>query len=99
MRFVFRRSGSLIGLYVGLVLAYGSVSHINAHIGMDTMKRILTGVVTASTLAHFYYVGFIRKVRERSTRQSLGVAGGTADVKLGGMLPGWVWHGSQWTAG
>ena len=25
MRFVFRRSGSLVGLYVGLVLAYGSV--------------------------------------------------------------------------
>ena len=26
MRFVFRRSGSLVGLYVGLVFAYGSVS-------------------------------------------------------------------------
>ena len=98
MRFVFRRSGSLIGLYVGLVLAYGSVSFINAHIGMDTMKRILTGVVTASTLLHFYYDGFIWKVRERSTRQSLGLAGGTADVNLGGMLPGWVWHGLKWAA-
>ena len=98
MRFVFRRSGSLIGLYVGLVLAYGSVSYINAHIGMDTMKRILTGVVTASTLLHFYYDGFIWKVRERSTRQSLGLAGGTADVNLGGMLPGWVWHGLKWAA-
>jgi Tfp pilus assembly protein PilF len=98
MRFVFRRSGSLIGLYVGLVLAYGSVSYINAHIGMDTMKRILTGVVTASTLLHFYYDGFIWKVRERSTRQSLGLAGGTADVSLGGMLPGWAWHGLKWVA-
>ncbi len=96
MRFVFRRSGSLIGLYVGLVLAYGSVSYINAHIGMDTVKRILTGVVTASTLLHFYYDGFIWKVRERSTRQSLGLAGGTADVSLGGLLPGWAWHGLKW---
>src|SRR5213595_102356 len=98
MRFVFRRSGSLIGLYVGLVLAYGSVLYINAHIGMDTVKRILTGVVTASTLLHFYYDGFIWKVRERSTRQSLGLAGGTADVSLGGMLPGWAWHGLKWVA-
>src|SRR5437762_385095 len=98
MRFVFRRSGSLIGLYVGLVLAYGSVSYINAYIGMDTVKRILTGVVTASTLLHFYYDGFIWKVRERSTRQSLGLAGGTADVSLGGMLPGWAWHGLKWVA-
>src|SRR6184192_4602064 len=75
MRFVFRRSGSLIGLYVGLVFAYGSVSYFNAHVGMETVKRILTGVVTASTLLHFYYDGFIWKVRERSTRQSLGLAG------------------------
>jgi tetratricopeptide (TPR) repeat protein len=96
MRFVFRRSGSLVGLYVGLVFAYGSVSFINAHIGMDTVKRILTGVVTASTLLHFYYDGFIWKVRERSTRQSLGLAGGTADVSLGGMLPSWAWHGLKW---
>jgi tetratricopeptide (TPR) repeat protein len=96
MRFVFRRSGSLIGLYMGLVLAYGSVSYINAHIGMDTVKRILTGVVTASTLLHFYYDGFIWKVRERSTRQSLGLSGGTADVSLGGLLPGWAWHGVKW---
>src|SRR6516225_8705614 len=96
MRFVFRRSGSLVGLYVGLVLAYGSVSYINAHLGMETVKRILTGVVTASTLLHFYYDGFLWKVRERSTRQSLGLAGGTADVSLGGLLPGWAWHGLKW---
>jgi Flp pilus assembly protein TadD len=98
MRFVFRRSGSLIGLYVGLVLAYGSLSYINAHIGMEVVKRILTGVVTASTLLHFYYDGFIWKVRERSTRQSLGLAGGTADVSLGGILPSWAWHGLKWVA-
>src|SRR5882724_8666415 len=98
MRFVFRRSGSLIGLYVGLVFAYGSVSYFNAHLGMETVKRILTGVVTASTLLHFYYDGFIWKVRERSTRQSLGLAGGTADVSLGGFLPSWAVHGLKWAA-
>lgn len=96
MRFIFRRSGSLIGLYVGLVFAYGSLSFFNAHLGTDAVKRILTGVVTASTLLHFYYDGFIWKVRERSTRQSLGLAGGTADVTLGGFLPGWALHGLKW---
>jgi len=96
MRFVFRRSGSLIGLYVGLVFAYGSVSYFNAHVGLETVKRILTGVVTASTLLHFYYDGFIWKVRERSTRQSLGLAGGAADVSQGGFLPGWAVHGLKW---
>ena len=98
MRFVFRRSGSLIGLYVGLVFAYGSLSYFNAHLGIETVKRILTGVVTASTLLHFYYDGFIWKVRERSTRQSLGLAGGTADVSQGGLLPSWAVHGLKWAA-
>ena len=98
MRFVFRRSGSLIGLYVGLVFAYGSVAYFNAHLGIENIKRILTGVVTASTLLHFYYDGFIWKVRERSTRQSLGLSGGTADVSLGGILPSWAWHGLKWVA-
>jgi tetratricopeptide (TPR) repeat protein len=98
MRFVFRRSGSLIGLYVGLVFAYGSLSYFNAHLGLETVKRILTGVVTASTLLHFYYDGFIWKVRERSTRQSLGLSGGTEDLSLGGILPSWAWHGLKWVA-
>src|SRR6266446_2080902 len=96
MRFIFRRSGSLIGLYVGLVFAYGSIGYLNSHIGMETLTRLLTGVVAASGLLHFYYDGFIWKVREKSTRQSLGLAGGTADVKLGSFLPGWALHASKW---
>jgi tetratricopeptide (TPR) repeat protein len=98
MRFVFRRSGALVGVYVGLVLAYGGLSLSKSYVGIEAVKRILTGVVTASALLHFYYDGFIWKVREKSTRQSLGIAGGTADVSLGGFLPGWTLHGAKWVA-
>ena len=98
MRFVFRRSGALVGVYIGLVLAYGGLSLSKSFVGIDAVKNILTGVVTASALLHFYYDGFIWKVREKSTRQSLGIAGGTADVSLGGFLPGWAWHGAKWVA-
>src|SRR5207302_6309909 len=80
MRFLFRRSGSLVGLYVGLIFAYGALGYFKSSIGIETVKRMLTGVVTASALLHFYYDGFIWKVREKSTRQSLGIGGGTADV-------------------
>src|SRR5436305_3623717 len=96
MRFVFRRSGSLVGLYVGLVFAYGSVSFINAHLGMDTVKRILTGLVTASTLLHFYDDGFIWKVREGSTRDWRGLAGGAREGWLGGWLARWARRGLKW---
>jgi tetratricopeptide (TPR) repeat protein len=98
MRFVFRRSGALVGVYIGLVLAYGGLSLTKSFVGMDAVKNILTGVVTASALLHFYYDGFIWKVREKSTRQSLGITGGTADVSLGGFLPGWALHGAKWVA-
>ena len=98
MRFVFRRSGALVGLYIGLIFAYGTLGYFKSNIGIDTVKRILTGVVTASALLHFYYDGFIWKVREKSTRQSLGIGGGTADVSTSGFLPSWAVHGAKWVA-
>jgi tetratricopeptide (TPR) repeat protein len=98
MRFVFRRSGSLVGLYVGLIFAYGALGYFKSHVGIDTVKRMLTGVVTASALLHFYYDGFIWKVREKSTRQSLGIGGGTADVASNAFLPSWALHGAKWVA-
>jgi Tfp pilus assembly protein PilF len=96
MRFVFRRSGSLVGLYVGLIFAYGALGYFKSSIGVESVKTMLTGVVTASALLHFYYDGFIWKVREKSTRQSLGISGGTADVSANGFLPSWALHGAKW---
>ena len=98
MRFVFRRSGALVGVYVGLVLAYGGLSLSKSYVDIEAVKRILTGVVTASALLHFYYDGFIWKVREKSTRQSLGISGGTADVSRNAFLPSWALHGVKWVA-
>src|ERR1700737_1155755 len=98
MRFVFRRSGSLVGLYVGLIFAYGALGYFKSSIGIDPIKRILTGVVTASALLQFFYDGIMWKVREKSTRQSLGIGGGTADVSTNGFLPSWALHGAKWVA-
>jgi tetratricopeptide (TPR) repeat protein len=96
MRFVFRRSGSLVGLYVGLIFAYGALGYFKSSIGTESVKTVLTGVVTASALLHFYYDGFIWKVREKSTRQSLGIGGGTAEASTSGFLPSWALHGVKW---
>src|SRR5213075_818042 len=98
MGFVFRRSGALVGLYIGLIFAYGAPGYYKSSIGIDVVKRILTGVVTASALLHFYYDGFIWKVREKSTRQSLGIGGRTTDVLTSGFLPSWALHGAKWIA-
>jgi Flp pilus assembly protein TadD len=95
MRFVFRRSGALVGLYIGLVLAYGSFALLK-EVQIDTMKRALNGLVAASGLLHFYYDGFIWKVRERSTREHLGLTGGATAAAANHFLPGWMLHGLKW---
>jgi len=98
MRFVFRRSGALIGFYVALVVVYGSFGYAASFLEVGTVKRALMGIVAASGLLHFYYDGFIWKVRERSTRESLGLAGGTANISLGGLMPAWATHAGKWAA-
>lgn len=72
-RFLFRRSGGLIGLYVGLVIAYGSMGFFTEKLADEGTRNVLLGVLTASALFHFYLDGFIWKVRERDTRESLGI--------------------------
>jgi Tfp pilus assembly protein PilF len=95
MRFVFRRSGSLVGLYIGLVFAYGSLGYFK-ETEIETIKRFLTGVVAASGLLHFYYDGFIWKVRESSTREHLGLPGGSVAAQANAFLPSWLAHGLKW---
>jgi hypothetical protein len=68
-------------------------------VGRETYShRCRDSVRPSSFLFHFYYDGFIWKVREKSTRQSLGIAGGTADVSLRGFLPEWALHAMKWVA-
>ena len=99
MRFVFRRSGALIGVYVGLVMAYGAIGFTQSAITAEWIRHGLIGVVTASALLHFYYDGFIWKVRETQTRSMLGIEGtGAAALASPRLWPGWVRHGLRWAA-
>ena len=99
MRFVFRRSGSLIGVYVGLVLAYGSIALTTSGVSIEAIKHLLIGIVTASALLHFYYDGFIWKVRETQTRAMLGIDGsGVSTLPAPRSWPPWIRHGLRWAA-
>jgi len=97
MRFVFRRSGALIGVYVGLVMAYGAIGLTQSAISAESIRHALIGIVTASALLHFYYDGFIWKVREPQTRKMLGIEGdGATALASPRLLPAWVRHGLRW---
>ena len=99
MRFVFRRSGALVGVYVGLVLAYGAIGLTQSAITAEWIRHVLIGMVTASALLHFYYDGFIWKVREPETRSMLGIGGPAAATLAASRLRApWVRHSLRWAA-
>ena len=99
MRFVFRRSGALIGVYVGLVMAYGAIGLTQSAVTAEWIRHGLIGIVTASALLHFYYDGFIWKVRETQTRAMLGIEGAGATALASPRLwPAWARHSLRWAA-
>ena len=79
-----------MGLYVGLVFAYGYINLFAGNLDTTTVKLTLFGLVSASTFLHFYYDGFIWKVREKSTREGLGMRGGLSEQAAPALIPGWV---------
>jgi tetratricopeptide (TPR) repeat protein len=96
-RLVFGRGRAMVFLYLGLILAYGSLGLGRQVLPSEFSIQLLTGILTASTLLHFYYDGFIWKMRERETRASLGIAGGREFARRSEGIPPWLVHGAKWS--
>jgi len=97
-RFLFRRSYGLVGLYLGMIVAYGSIGPLaEASQASDRVISVMAGLVTASALLHFYYDGFIWKMRDKQTREGLGLGDGAGNAGVRTVLgrPGLV-HASKW---
>lgn len=74
-RFLFRRNLTMIAVYLVLIFSYGFVVGMlpSLTVPKEVFVTSIYGVVAASTFLHFYFDGFIWKVREKSTRKSLGL--------------------------
>jgi tetratricopeptide (TPR) repeat protein len=70
-RFLFRNSGALAGTYVALILMFGGLRYVEHGLWEGSLRDVLTGLLALSGILHFYYDGFIWKVSQRDTRQSL----------------------------
>lgn len=91
-RFLFRRSWSTIGLYLGLVFAYGGILPATSGLQSSPVwQLILLVFVQTSALLHYYYDGFLWKIRESSTQRALGIESraGRGDGVV-------TWHGVKW---
>ncbi len=92
-RFLFRPGFVLMAVYVVLCLSYGGLVGLGVYAGQTTQMAALFGLGPASGFLHYYFDGFIWKVREKSTRAGLGIQGGGAEVES---FPKWIAHGSKW---
>ena len=108
IRFLFRPRAILVLAYVGVCLAFGSLTHAWSLFEDKTVVRIAISLVTATGLLHYYLDGFIWKIRETETRQALGVRPGseageirriTAEpsaVLASGLVPAWSRQALLW---
>lgn len=94
-RFLFRPRPALVALYVGLVLAYGWLGSLDLARGDDDLRLTIYGLVAASALLHYYFDGFIWKIREPATSAALGMAGGGTKPTVVAHDP-WFRHGLRW---
>ncbi len=95
-KFVFGRSGALIGVYVGLCFAFGSFRFLEYGLADGPARNVLLAFLATSGLLHYYYYdGFIWKIRETDTSQGLGLSntrGSLLDVPA-------LLHAGKWAIG
>lgn len=94
-RFLFQRRAPLILLYVFLCLGFGSYDYLARNINDEMIAKTALGLVTGAALVHFYFDGFIWRIRESSTSATLGVEGGKSR-KLMPRIPPNLRHGLLW---
>lgn len=84
-RALFLPGGKRLALYAALILAYGTIGVFASFADINSPEKSLMGgegpqwllrITVASALLHFYYDGFIWRIRQPAVRQGLGLASG-----------------------
>ena len=92
-RFLFRPRRGLPAVYLALVLAYGFIGFAAERLTSESFQHVLFAIVATSNVLHFYFDGFIWKIREPETGSALGVA---TDSSARFKMPSWFVHASKW---
>ena len=95
MKYLFRRG--MILLYLGLITAYGALGLVAPLVADGTVSRFFYGVIFTSTILHYYYDGFIWKVRDKSNQANLGVSQNSSAAGLGQRAVGHYAHALKWS--
>jgi Flp pilus assembly protein TadD len=102
--FLFRDRLTMLGLYLGAIAAYSSIRFFTAQPSDRMFSGDLAGAhqwliaaFVTSSLLHFYYDGFIWKVSQPKTRDTLADAGAPLAPAFEHLVPGFV-HAGKWVA-
>ncbi len=93
-RFLFRRSGLMVGLYIGMVFGYGYLYVFAHHMDHHRLWMVLSSGLAASTLFHFYLDGFIWKESQTSTGRNPDLA--EQDQRIGSPTTARLMHTARW---
>jgi tetratricopeptide (TPR) repeat protein len=74
VKFLFRPRWGLAILYTAMIFGYGSINLLPNYISSEMLGRTLLALIFTSNALHYYYDGFIWKMREPETREALDIA-------------------------
>ena len=95
MKYLFRRG--MVLLYLGLITAYGAIGLVPALVADGTVSSVFYGVIFTSTILHYYYDGFIWKVRESVNQANLGLSENSMSLRGRLRAGGRYAHGLKWS--
>ena len=78
VRFLFRPKVGLALLNLALIFLYGGIDYLQHFVGEGALHSVLLAFIVTSTLLHYYFDGFIWKVREHEMREPLNIAAAPA---------------------
>lgn len=77
--FMFRGNWWGLPLYILAIAAFGMIGLWSRSGNSEAASRMALALFSASALLHFYYDGFIWKVRQQKTRSNLNLASGSSE--------------------
>ena len=96
-RVLFGGGRAMLFVYVGLVLGYGLFRFLPEAVSSPAVQRGVLALVAASTMLHFYFDGFIWKIRETKTSAALGIRRAAGPSPVGPAASPWLTpHALKW---
>ena len=91
VKFLFQNSGAFVGLYVGMVFAFGGLRLMEEVFPNGISRDVLTGILACAGILHYYYDGFIWKIRDAANSEPLELQNNAGLINVTGLKHALKW--------